>query len=167
MTNESPLIRLATEDDLESINTIYNYYVENSTCTYQYQPDTFADRKKWFIEHGDIHPVTVAELDGEILGWGALSPFSSREAYRLTVEDSIYVKNSVRRKGIGSALLNDLLTRAKTIGHHSVIARIDAEQTQSIALHAKFGFENVGRLKEAGWKFDRWLDVALMEILIR
>jgi phosphinothricin acetyltransferase len=161
------MIRLAREADLESINAIYNYYVENSTCTYQYQPDTLADRKKWFFQRGQSHPVIVAESDGEILGWGALSPFSSREAYRLTVEDSIYVKHSLRKKGIGSALLSDLLTRAKTIGHHSVIARIDAEQQHSIALHRKFGFEEVGRLKEAGRKFDRWLDVALMEVLFR
>ena len=167
MDNERPIIRLATSDDLEAINSIYNYYVERSACTYQYKPDTMDDRRRWLRDHGPAHPITVADLNGDILGWGALSPFSAREAYRHTVENSVYVKNDLRSKGIGSALLADLLVRARTAGHHAVIARIDSEQTASVALHKKLGFEDVGRLREAGRKFDRWLDVILMEIILR
>ena len=159
-------IRLATPQDLNAINEIYNYYVAHSTTTYQTEPETSEDRRAWFQGRGPAHPVTVAECGGEVLGWASLSPFHSRNAYSHTVEDSIYVCHEELRKGIGSALLSDLIQRAAGIGHHTIIAGIDAEQVGSIALHIRFGFKEVAHLHEVGFKFGRWLDVVYLQLLL-
>lgn len=160
------LIRRATVADLESINAIYNYYVLHSTCTYQTEPETAVDRRAWFDRHGPKHPVLVAETAGEVLGWGSLSPFHARAAYRHTVEDSVYVRHDAHQRGLGSALLKDLIVRAQQIGHRTIIGGIDGEQTASIALHAKHGFVQVGHLQQAGFKFGRWLDVLYMQLML-
>lgn len=159
-------IRPAMVADLEAINAIYNHFVLHSTCTYQTEPETPADRRKWFDRHGPEHPVIVTEIAGEILGWGSLSPFHARAAYRHTVENSVYVRHDAHRQGIGSALLGDLIVRAREIGHHAIIAGIDGEQSASVALHAKHGFVQVGHLSQVGFKFGRWLDVVYMQLML-
>jgi phosphinothricin acetyltransferase len=159
-------LRPATVADLDAINDIYNYYVHHSTCTYQTEPETSAERRAWFDRHGPNHPVVVALLGGEVVGWGSLSPFHARAAYRYTVENSVYVRHDVLRRGIGGTILKDLIRRAKEIGHHTIIAGIDAEQTASIAFHARHGFVEVGHLKQVGFKFDRWLDVFYMQLML-
>jgi phosphinothricin acetyltransferase len=161
-----PTIRLAAASDLRAINDIYNHYVARSTCTYQTEPETMGDRAKWFAAHGPAHPITVTERDGEIVGWASLSPFHRRAAYRHSVENSIYVRHDLHKQGLGSALLKDLIDRARTAGHHTIIALIDASQPGSIALHDRFGFTNVAHLKEVGHKFDRWLDVVYMQLML-
>ena len=160
------LIRQATAADLDAINAIYNYFVLHSTCTYQMEPETAVDRRAWFDHHGPEHPVVVAEMDGEILGWGSLSPFHSRAAYCHTVENSVYVRPDAHRQGIGSSLLKDLIVRAREIGHRTIIGGIDGEQAASIALHAKHGFIEVGHLRQVGFKFGRWLDVFYMQRML-
>lgn len=159
-------IRLARGDDLASINDIYNYYVRQSTCTYQEAPEPIERRQAWFGRHGRAHPVTVAELDGKLVGWGALSPFHTRSAYRFSVENSVYVDHEHHRRGIGGAILTDLILRARAIGHRTIIAGIDASQAASIAIHAKHGFVTVGHFKEVGYKFERWLDVVYMQLIV-
>jgi phosphinothricin acetyltransferase len=159
-------IRPATDSDLPAINDIYNFYVLQSTCTYQDEPESIEQRHAWFAAHGSKHPVIVAESDGQVLGWGSLSPFHSRCAYRNTVENSVYVHREHQRCGIGSALLQVLISRARELGHHVIIAAIDAEQTGSVGLHARAGFEKVGHFKQVGFKFDRWLDVIYMQRMI-
>src|SRR5579885_201296 len=148
------IIRLAREDDLAAIDGIYNHYVERSTCTYQYQPTTPAERLSWFREHDQLHPVTVAELDKVVVGWGALSWFRTREGYRHTVENTVYVHPEHHRRGIGRAILIDLIDRAAQLGHRTIIAGISAEQAASIALHRSLGFREVGLLRHVGRKFD-------------
>src|SRR5689334_9592709 len=96
-------IRLATPDDLPAINDIYNHFVFVSTCTYQEEPSTVDERAAWFAAHGPLHPVTVAESAGEVVGLASLSPFHRRSAYRHTVENSVYVRHDLQRRGIGSA----------------------------------------------------------------
>jgi L-amino acid N-acyltransferase YncA len=160
------LIRLAGRADLAAINAVYNHYVRASTCTFQVAPETDEGRAAWLAAHGPYHPATVAELDGEVVGWGALSPYHTREAYRQTVEDSVYVRHDRLGRGVGTALLADLLARAGQLRYHAVIALVVAEQAQSLRLHESFGFETVGRLREVGRKFDRWLDVVLMQRLL-
>jgi phosphinothricin acetyltransferase len=157
-------IRTATESDLVAINDIYNYYVLNSTCTYQEKPEPIESRRQWFRRHGDKHPVIVAEAGGRVVGWGSLSPYHARSAYRYTVENSVYVHHQHHRQGIGSILLQELIVRARAVGHRVIIAGIDGEQPASVALHAKFQFEKVGHLKQVGFKFGRWLDVVYMEL---
>lgn len=161
----SAIVRPATVADLSAINDIYNHYVRHSTCTYQEEPEPLLGRQRWFAHHGAQHPVTVAQIDGQIVGWGSLSAYHPRSAYRLTVENSIYVHHQYHRRGIGSSLLEDLIVRARTLGHRAIIAGIDADQAPSIALHAKWGFRKVGCLEQVGFKFGRWLDVIYMELL--
>ena len=160
------MIRLANSADLVAINDIYNHFVLHSTCTYQEMPEPMEGRKSWFEKHGARHPVTVAEIDGQIVGWGSLSAYHARSAYRNTVENSVYVHHEFHRRGIGGVILADLIERARAIGHRAIIAGIDADQAASVALHRKFGFEEVGHLKQVGFKFERWLDVIYMELLL-
>ena len=160
-------IRLASADDLPAINDIYNDYVLRSTCTYQTEPETMEARRAWFAAHGERHPVTVAvDGAGEVVGWGSLSPYHRRAAYGRTVENSVYVRPEQHRRGIGRALLADLIERAAAAGHHTIIAGIDAEQEPSVALHAALGFERVALLKEVGFKFGRWLHVIYMQRML-
>ncbi len=159
-------LRPGTEADLSTINDIYNHYVLHSTCTYQEQPEPISGCYQWFHSHGPRHPIIVAEHETQVLGWGSLSPYHGRFAYRNTVENSVYVHHKWHGRGIGSLLLQDLIRRARVLGYHAIIAAIDADQTHSIGLHARFRFERVGHLKHVGLKFGRWLDVVYMELLL-
>ena len=165
----SAAVRLATEADLPAINEIYNYYVPRSTCTYQLEPETDADRAAWFQAHPpDRYPAIVAEdgLTGQVIGWGSLSPFRPRAAYKPTVELSVYIHHQHHRRGLGLRILEDLIERAKQAGYRSLIAGISADQTASIALHQRAGFKQVAYLVEAGYKFDRWLDVVYLQLML-
>jgi phosphinothricin acetyltransferase len=159
-------IRPAAEADLAAINDIYNHFVLNSTCTYQEEPESIESRRQWFGHHGEKHPITVAVENNQVIGWGSLSAYHPRSAYRRTVENSVYVHHQHHRKGIGSILLKDLITRARALEHRAIIASIDADQAASIGIHAKFQFEHVGHFKRIGFKFGRWLDVVYMELLL-
>src|SRR5207253_2162491 len=139
------------------------YYVARSTCTFDTEPRPMEGWRTWLAHHRDAHPATVALRDGTIVGWGSLSAWSDRPAYRHTVEDSVYVCHDMHRQGIGAVLLADLLARAGALGHVAIIARIAADQPISEALHERFGFERIGVLRRVGYKFDRWLDVAMWE----
>ena len=163
---DSLRIRPATADDLAAVNDIYNWYVPRSTCTYQEEPETMEARRAWFAHHGPRHPVTVAQLDGEIVGWGSLSDYRERSAYRFTCENSVYVGHDTQGRGIGTALLADLIARARALDYRTIIAGADAEQTASIALHRKFGFVECGRQVRVGFKFGRWLDVVFMQLML-
>ena len=175
----TPIIRLATVDDLAAINAIYNYYVLNSSATYQTQPATAEERLQWFQAHGPAHPIIVLESPGAtvaecrsvgasaaLLGWASLSPFHSRAAYRFTVENSVYIHPEYHRRGFGRRMLSELIARARVLEHHTIIAGIDAEQTASVALHTALGFTPAARLEQVGFKFDRWLDVVYLQLLL-
>ncbi len=172
-SNQEQLVEFVLRDaaggDLAAINDIYNHYVRTSTCTYQVEPDTVSDREAWFREHGPDHPVIVAEMKREILGWGSLSPWGSshsRDAYRFTVEDSIYVRHDMHRRGIGGAILAELIRRAQRLRYRSILASISADRTASILLHEKFGFSKAAHLQEVGLKFDKWLDVVFLQKML-
>ena len=159
-------IRLARIEDLAAINDIYNDFVIQSTSTYPEEAESAESRRAWFDRHGPAHPITVAELDGRVVGWGALSPFHARSAYRFTVETSVYVDHRHHRRGIGDGLLADLIVRARALDHRTIIAAIDASQEASIAIHARHGFSKAGNLMQVGYKFDRWLDVVYMQLMV-
>jgi phosphinothricin acetyltransferase len=159
-------IREATATDLPSILSIYNHYVQTSTCTYQTEPYRPDELEAWHAEHDAAHPVTVA-VDGEdVVGWGALSWFRQRWGYRFTVEDTVYVRADRHRRGIGRALLEDLIERARNLGHRTIVAGISAEQDASIRLHHAVGFASVGQLRDVGHKFDRWLDLTFLQLIL-
>jgi L-amino acid N-acyltransferase len=156
-------VRLATEADLAAIRAIYNHYVLTSTCTFQLVPDTEAERLAWFRGRNDRHPATVAECGGEVVGWGSLSPWKDRAAYDRSVEASVYVAVDWHRRGVGRALLLDLLERARELGHHVLIGGACTEHPGSIALQENVGLEHVAHFREVGYKFGRWLDVVYMQ----
>ena len=163
----TPLLRLATEDDLAAINDIYNYYVSRSTCTYQLEPEPMEGRVAWFRAHSaDAYPVIVTELDGQVVGWGSLSKFHSRAGYAPTVEASVYIHHDHHRRGLGRMLLAELIERARVAGYHSVIGGASADQTASIALQEALGFRRIGELVEVGYKFGKWLDVVYLQLML-
>jgi phosphinothricin acetyltransferase len=170
-------IREATGVDLAAIDDIYNHYVTSSTSTFQVDPTTPEERRAWFADHGPDHPVVVLEDDGRsvggprvaggrILGWASLNPYNPREAYGRTVELSVYVREGHQRRGIGRALVSELLDRARASRHHVVLAQVAADQSASLGLHRSLGFREVGRLTEVGFKFGRWLDVVLFDRIL-
>jgi phosphinothricin acetyltransferase len=163
----APTLRLATADDLPAINDIYNYYVPRSTCTYQLEPETLASREAWFAAHSpEEYPVTVAELEATVVGWGSLSKFRDRAAYNPTVEASVYIHCDFHRRGVGRALLADLIERARAIGYHTLIGGASGDQTASLALQESLGFTKIGHFKEVGYKFGQRLDVVFMQLML-
>ena len=162
-----PNIRIATATDLPVINDIYNYYVPRSTCTYQLEPESIEGRRAWFEAHSpDKYPVIVAEQNGEVLGWGSLSKFRDRAAYAPSVEASVYIRHDMHRRGIGRALLEELIERARAIGFHTLVGGASADQTASLALQESLGFQQVACFKEIGYKFGRRLDVVFMQLML-
>src|SRR5262249_18534230 len=111
-------------------------------------------------------PVTVAVRGDEIVGFGSLGSFRTRIGYRFTVENTVYVRHDAHRSGVGRALLADLIARARAHGHRTIIAGISAEQAASVALHRAAGFTEVARIREVGFKFDQWLDVIFMQLML-
>lgn len=156
-------IRRATSGDLNAINEIYNEAVLQTVATFDTEPKTFEEQKIWFANHDHRHPILVAEQDGIVVGWAALSKWSERCAYSDTAEVSLYVKKEHRGKGIGRKLLEAIIQEGQKAGLHTVIARIAEGNEASISLLKSMGFEDVGVMKEVGRKFDKLLDVYLMQ----
>ena len=163
---EDIMIRLATDADLAEVNAIFNHYVAHSTCVWTTTPCSEAERKAWFDEHGSSMPVLVAECSERVAGWGALGSF--RTAYTLagTLGDSVYVHHDYLRQGIGSRLLTELIAAARRNGLRSILANISANQTPSIRLHEKFGFQKVAHLRQVGQKFNQRFDAVYMQLLL-
>jgi len=159
-------IRLATRADAGDINGIQNHYVVHSTATFHTEPLTLEQRLAWLENRSRTHPVVVALADDAVVGWGSLEVFRSRPAYRNTVEFSIYVRHEWHRRGIGRAILADLLTRARALGHHALVGGCCSESTAVIALLEASGFSRVAHFREVGRKFDRWLDVIFLERIL-
>ena len=155
-------IRPATPADAASINAVYNHYVRTSTCTWHLTEETLEGRIKWLKGRTAAHPVLVIESGSQILGWGSLSPYNTRQGWAKTVEDSIFIHHAHHGQGLGKMLLTELLERAIALGHQSVIARISGEQAPSVGLHVSLGFTQAGLLKAVGQKFNQDLDCVYM-----
>ncbi|RPF53331.1 GNAT family N-acetyltransferase [Aquisalibacillus elongatus] len=159
------MIRKATENDLQSILEIYNEAILHTTAVYDYKPYSFDNRKQWFREKEEAElPVIVLEDDGEVVGFATYGPFRSRPAYKYTVEHSVYIKRSHSGNGRGKTLLKEIITVAEQNGYKMMVAGIDAANEGSIKLHQKLGFEHVGTVKYAAYKFGRWLDLAFYQL---
>ena len=161
-------LRPAVAADAEAIRSIYNHEVENTTSTFDLVPRSLEDQIRWQEDRSGAFSVVVAVAGpaDEVVGFGALSPYKERAAYRTTVEDSVYVRRDLARRGVGRLILASLLDLAAESGFHAVMARISNEAEASIALHAALGFSLVGVEREVGRKFGRWLDVSLMQYLV-
>ncbi len=162
------IIRNAEERDVPAITAIYNEAVVGSTATFDLDPVSVADRLVWFRKYGGRYPIIAVETEntGEVMGWGSLSPYSEKPGYRFTAEHSIYVSAKYHNQGVGKAVLQELLSLAKHHEFHSLIARISSENTASLKLHTSFGFAQAGVLQQAGYKFNRWIDIVLMQKLL-
>ena len=161
-------IRPATSDDLLSILDIVNHSILHTTANYNYDIQTIEVQNKWF-EDKQLHhfPVIVAERNGQVIGYGTYGTFREKIGYQYTVEHSVYVDEKHTGKGIGKLLLQELIQLAKTQGYHTMIGAIDAENFDSIAFHKKFGFVECGIIKEAAFKFNKWLDLLFMQLIIK
>jgi phosphinothricin acetyltransferase len=156
-------IRDARTGDLPATLAIYNHAVVHTTASYDYSPRSVERHQAWFAAKQESGlPVLVAEREGQVAGYASYGPFRAWDGYRFTVEHSVYVDEAHRRRGIASALMRQLLERAQGQGLHLMVAGIDAGNAGSLELHRRLGFEDAGVLKEAGYKFERWLDLAFM-----
>jgi L-amino acid N-acyltransferase len=161
------LVRLAAPSDAEAIRSIYNAEVTGSTATFDLVPRTAAEQVSWLEEHRGPYPAVVALGDGgAVLGFGSLSAYRDRPSYATTVEDSVYVDAGRRGSGVGRSLLDELVKLADQHGFHSMIARVGGDNQASVRLHLGCGFEMVGVEREVGRKFNRWLDVSVLQLLL-
>ena len=159
-------IRPYKTDDTQAILAIINHNILHSTSLYDYNIRSYEQQKTILEEKINKNfPVIVAELDGIVVGFGMYSEFRYREAYQFTVEHSVYVSEDFQSKGIGKQLLQELINLARKQKLHTMIGVIDSENQSSVVFHEKFGFKTVGIIKESGYKFDRWLDSVLMQLL--
>ena len=159
-------VRLATLDDAEAIQRIYNHEVEHTTHTFDLVPRTLEDQQAWLQDRTGALGVLVAEIDGQVVGFSSLSEYRPRAAYRTSVESSVYVDETVRGRGVGRRLLHDLVDLAKASGFHTMVARIAGGHEASIKLHEAAGFVVVGTEREVGRKFGNWLDVVVMQRML-
>ena len=160
-------IRAGKEQDLPALLDIYNHIIVSTTAVYHYQPHTMEMRKAWYdarVKEG--FPVFVAEDDGKVVGFSSYGPFRPWPAYKYTMENSVYVADGQRGKGIGKLLMEPLIDYARAHDVHAIIAVIDASNDASVQLHRGFGFEEVGHFRQVGYKFDRWLDLTFMELVL-
>lgn len=158
-------VRDARDGDLEGVMAIYNDAVLNTTAIWNEVAVDLANRRAWLADRERAgYPVLVAVDDGgNVLGYASFGDWRAFDGYRHTVEHSVYVRSDVRGGGIGTALMAELIARARAIGKHVMVAGIEAENRSSIALHERFGFEQVGLLPQVGMKFGRWLDLAFLQ----
>ncbi|MCF6129504.1 N-acetyltransferase family protein [Flavobacterium sp. AS60] len=160
-------IRNYQPTDAEKIVTALNHYIATSTALYDYNPRTSEQQQSIFEEKLQKgFPVIVAIIDDEVVGFGYYSEFRFREAYKFTVEHSVYVMPNEHGKGIGKVILHSLIDLARNQKLHTMIGVIDAENESSIAFHEQFGFITVGIIKESGFKFNRWLHSVIMQLML-
>lgn len=162
------ILRPAIKKDLEKILEIVNHSILHTTANYSYDIQTIEVQTKWFEDKKTKNlPIVVAELDNEVVGFGSYGQFREKIGYQFTVEHSVYVVDNVIGKGVGSKLLTELIRLAKEQGFHVMIGAIDAENEGSIAFHEKFGFVATGTIREVGYKFDHWLDLVFMQLILK
>jgi phosphinothricin acetyltransferase len=159
------LIRQAVDADLDAILAIHNDAILNSTALWTDEVVDRSDREKWLAERtaaGD--PLLVAVEGDEVAGYATYAQWRARYGYRYTVEDSVYLAAPYQGRGIGRALLVELIDRARAAGHHVMLADIESGNVASVRLHESLGFVEAGHLREIGTKFGRWLDLTILQL---
>lgn len=160
-------IREVRLDDAAAIAAIYNYYVLNTTVTFEEEPVSADEIGRRINKVTANYPWLVAvDDDGKVKGYSYAGTWHHRSAFRYTVESTIYIANDAHGMGLGKTLYSALLERLKIQGVHSVIGSLGLPNPGSVALHEKLGFEKIAHLKEVGWKFEQWLDVGYWELIL-
>ena len=159
------LLRDARDDDMSAIQAIYAHHVLHGTASFEEEPPPLAEMQR---RRADVSarglPYLVAEIDGQVAGYSYATPYRARSAYRFSIENSVYVDHARHRRGIGRALLGELIARCERGEWRQMIAVIgDSAQGASIGLHESAGFRHIGTLQAVGLKFGRWLDTVLMQ----
>ena len=160
------MIRPATPLDAEAIAAIYNPYVTGTVISFETAPVTAGEMAGRIRTTLAAHPWLVLEEDGSILGYAYAGPWKAREAYRFSVETTVYVAHGHARKGIGRSLYAALLAELRTRGFHTALAVIALPNEASVALHEAFGFRQAGLTPQVGWKGGRWVDVGYWALLL-
>ena len=166
MNELSLSIRLAQEHDAAAIAEIYNEAIRTTTATFDTEPKSVEDRRRWLAQHDERHPVWVAEVDGNVVGWASISAWSDRPAYNDTGETSFYVVETHRGFGIGRMLKAHAIDEARRLGYHTLLARTAQDSGASIHINESFGFQHIGTMKEVGLKFGKRLDVHVMQLML-
>ena len=157
-------IRLARPDDAAGIRSIMSWFTARTTCSWRYRPMDLDETEQWLDRHMNRpeHRVWVADTDGQVIGYGCLSDFRAPEGYWPCAENSIYVLPEYSGRGIGSQLMERILTQAVQSNLQVIVAAIDSCNQDSIRFHQRFGFVRSGYLRRVGWKQDRWLNLLFM-----
>jgi L-amino acid N-acyltransferase len=163
----SPTIRPANANDLPTITEIYKDVILNTTSVYAYEPYTLQNRQAWFDDRTKSgFPVFVAEYNNQVIGFSTYGVFRVSPAYLYSVENTIHVHPDFRGQGVGQLLMPPIIEGAKKQNMHMMVAGVDADNTGSIKFHEKFGFVKVAHFKGAGYKFNRWLDLVFLQLML-
>ncbi|HEY4449795.1 MAG TPA: GNAT family N-acetyltransferase [Steroidobacteraceae bacterium] len=154
----------AGEADLEGLMTIYNEVIASSTAVFTSTAVTLDERRRWWqTRTAQGYPVLIARDEHGVAAFGTFGDFRAWPGYRFTVEHTLHVRADARGRGIGTQLLRVLIERAHSLGKHVMIAGVDADNAASIRFHERLGFTQAGRLREVGYKFERWLDLVFLQ----
>lgn len=159
-------VRPATQADVPAIAAIYNHYIRASVATFDTVEKTVEDRDTWLAAHDAAHPVLVATRSGAVVGWGSASAWGTRPGWRHTAELSVYVADGITGGGVGPAILEALVEACRDAGHHVLLAQIVADNEPCLKMAERAGFTRVGTFHQVGRKFDRWIDLALAELVL-
>jgi L-amino acid N-acyltransferase YncA len=159
------VLRPATPDDVLAMQEIYAHHVLHGLASFEEEPPPVAEMRRRYDEVcGRGLPWLAADFGGVVVGYGYCAPYRTRSAYRYAIEDSVYVRHGSEGRGVGSAILEELIRRVSELGYRQLIAVIgDSSHAPSINLHARFGFLRVGTLRSVGFKFGRWVDTVIMQ----
>lgn len=160
------IIRDAELADAAAIADIYNEAILTTTATFDTEPKSVEDRAQWLESHDDRHPVIVAIVDGQVVGWSSLTRWSERRAYDGTAETSFYVHSNHRGLGIGRRLKEAIVERAQELGYHTLLARVADGSDASLHLNESLGFVRIGVLREVGQKFGKFHDVHILQKML-
>ncbi|MAZ48757.1 MAG: GNAT family N-acetyltransferase [Halobacteriovoraceae bacterium] len=159
-------IRPATQEDYQAILDVYNWAVSDTVATFDTEIKSLPIHLSFFKDFELGYPMHVLTQDKKVIGFALVKAFSDRKAYARTCELAIYIKPGFHRKGYGMTLMKSILGAAKDFNQKVILSKIESETVASLELHRKLGFEEVGTLKRVGYKFDRWLDVTIMQKLL-
>lgn len=158
-------LRSALKSDIPAITEIYNWAIVNTEATFDTEVKSVESQAKWFEDHDESHPIVVVEVENKVVGWGSITKWSDRCAYDSTGEVSLYILPEAHGGGIGKAMMSELVKLGKEKNFRTLISRITTTSEASLHLHKKFGFEDVGVMKQVGVKFGKVLDVAIMQLI--
>jgi phosphinothricin acetyltransferase len=158
-------VRAALPEDIPAIHAIYSHHVLKGLASFEEEPPSAAELRRRYEEMSAKNlPYLVADFGGAVAGYGYCALYRARSAYRYALEDSVYVRPDAQGRGVGAALLAELIRQCEALGYRQLIAVIgDSAHAASIGLHASQGFLRVGTLRSVGFKFGRWVDSIIMQ----